>query len=86
MNGFTKMNSLANPFSYAMIHPILYQLERAMKFIDVPSRIAGVFGAVFLALLLVSPAKYMVVGLAAVDALADLRRLLRMASPPTGKD
>ncbi len=49
------MNSLANPSTYAMIHPILYQLERAMKFIDVPSRIAGVFGAVFLALLLVSP-------------------------------
>jgi len=49
-------------------------------------RVGGMLGLFYAALLLVSPAKYMVSCLAAVDAVADLRRRLGVAPPPPGKD
>jgi len=49
-------------------------------------RVGGVLGLFYAALLLLPPVKYVVMGLAAVDAVANLRRLLGMAPPPPGKD
>ena len=49
-------------------------------------RVGGMLGLFYAALLLVSPAKYMVSGLAAVDAVADLRRRLGVAPLPPSKD
>jgi hypothetical protein len=49
-------------------------------------RVGGMLGLFYAALLLVPPMKYVVMGLAAVDAVADLRRILGVAPPPPGKD
>ena len=49
-------------------------------------RVGGMLGLLYAALLLAPPVKYVVMGLAAVDAVANLRRLLGVAPPPPGKD
>lgn len=49
-------------------------------------RVGGMLGLLYAALLLAPPVKYVVMGLAAVDAVANLRRLLGVATPPPGKD
>ncbi len=49
-------------------------------------RVGGMLGLFYAALLLLPLAKYVVVGLASADAVADFRRLLRLAGPPAGKD
>ena len=49
-------------------------------------RVGGMLGLFYAALLLAPPVKYVVSGLAAVDAVADLRRRLGVEPPPPGKD
>lgn len=49
-------------------------------------RTGGILGFFYAALLLLPPVKYVAMGLAAVDAVANLRRLLGTAPPPPGND
>jgi len=73
-------------WAWLFLTPLLVAGTSLLHALMSKRRAGGMLGFYYAALLLVSPAKYMVVGLAAVDALADLRRLLKVASPPSGKD